>query len=105
MQLVKALQLYTAVDFFYHPSKSIMSRATYTSMEELQKMFPDEWILLGNPIVENTHVMGGIPIIHSKNKREVYYLGKDLVNEFHNTTIAYTGEMITSRTLGLIRRL
>ena len=38
----------------------------YISFDELKKIYPDEWILLGNPEMKNTSVLGGIVLYHSK---------------------------------------
>jgi hypothetical protein len=37
------------------------------------------------------NVLSGIPVMHSKEKKEVYYLGKTKINEFETITVIYTG--------------
>jgi len=43
----------------------------YISFDELKKIYPDEWVLLGNPEMKNTSVLGGVVLYHSKDKKEV----------------------------------
>lgn len=43
----------------------------YFSFDELKKKYPDEWVLLGNPEMKNTSVLGGIVLYHCKDKKEV----------------------------------
>ncbi|MDZ4759373.1 MAG: hypothetical protein SGJ10_14700 [Bacteroidota bacterium] len=47
----------------------------------MKKLYPDEWILLGNPETNDTSVLGGIALYHSKDKKEVCYIGRDKFNK------------------------
>lgn len=60
---------------------------------DIKKLYPDEWVLLGNPIMDETKidVLSGIPIYHSKDKREVCYIGRDKTSDFDKITLVYTG--------------
>ena len=42
---------------------------SYTAFDELKKLYPDEWVLLGDPKMKNTAVLGGIVLYHSKDKK------------------------------------
>ena len=48
------------------------------TINEIRSFFPDEWVLVGNPVWDEfrTGVFSGIPIYHSKVKKEVCYLGR-----------------------------
>lgn len=63
------------------------------SISDIKKLFPDEWVLVGNPVMDDAHlnVLSGIPIIHSKDKKEVYYLGRSHTPAYDTITIIYTG--------------
>ena len=39
----------------------------------IKKLYPNEWVLVGNPIMDESKidVLSGIPIYHSKDKKEV----------------------------------
>lgn len=77
----------------------------YTSFDDLKKMYPDEWVLLGNPEMRNTSVLGGIVLYHSKDKREVSYIGRDKTAAFSSVTIAYAGDLKQSRKIGILRKI
>jgi hypothetical protein len=63
------------------------------NIDEIKSLFPDEWVLIGNPEMDKSelNVLAGIPVMHSKDKKEVYYLGKSKTNEFDTITVIYTG--------------
>jgi hypothetical protein len=79
--------------------------ATFLNIEQLSALYPEEWLLLGNPIFERTKVMGGIVLYHSKDKKEVCYLGKDKTDGYDKITLAYTGVSRPMRRLGIMKRL
>jgi len=68
-------------------------------------MYPDEWVLLGNPEINSTKVLGGIVVYHSKDKKEVCYIGRDKTDAFSKVTIAFTGDLKLHRKIGILRRL
>lgn len=78
---------------------------TYTDFDELKKLYPDEWILLGDPKMKNTSVLGGVVLYHSKDKKEVCYIGRDKTGDFSTVTIAFTGDLKQHRKIGVLRRI
>ncbi len=78
---------------------------TYFTLEELKKCYPDEWVLLGNPKMQDAHVVGGIVLYHSKDKREVCYRGRDKTAGYDTVTIAFAGNLTRQRKVGILRRL
>ncbi len=62
-------------------------------MEELKKKYPDEWVLLGDPEMKNTSVLGGVQLYHSKDKKEVCYIGRDKTTDYESVTIAFAGDL------------
>jgi hypothetical protein len=60
---------------------------------DIKNLFPDEWVLLGNPVMDKSDldVLSGIPLYHSKDKKEVCYLGRDKTSGFDTITLVYTG--------------
>lgn len=80
---------------------------TYVSFEEAKLLYPDEWLLLGNPISDKNglHTLGGYVLYHSKDKKEVCYLGRDKTAGYDKITLEFTGEIKKMRRLGLMRRL
>ena len=66
------------------------------NIADIKLNFPNEWVLLGNPVMDDSklNVLGGIPIYHSKDKKEVCYLGKDKTDDFDKITLIYTGNLL-----------
>ncbi len=67
----------------------------------IKKMYPDEWVLIGNPIMDEPelNVLSGIPILHSKDKKELYYLGKSKTDNYETITVVYTGKIPSVRVM------
>ena len=64
-------------------------------------MYPNEWVLIGNPKMDNSelNVLLGVPVLHSKDKKEVCYLGKEKTSNFKTITVIYTGTFKPVRAL------
>ena len=63
------------------------------SINEIKEHYPDEWVLIGNPVMDDSKidVLSGIPIFHSKDKKEVCYIGRDKTSDFDKITLIFTG--------------
>lgn len=63
------------------------------SINDIKERYPDEWVLVGNPVMDdsNIDVLSGIPIYHSKDKKEVCYIGRDKTSDFDKITLIFTG--------------
>ncbi len=75
---------------------------------DIKKLYPDEWVLLGNPTMDNAKidVIGGIPIFHSKDKKEVCYIGRDKTSDYNKITLIYTGSFRPMRKItGIFNRI
>lgn len=75
---------------------------------EIKERFPDEWVLLGNPVMDETKidVLSGIPIFHSKDKKEVCYMGREQTAMFDKITLVYTGTFRPTRKItGIFNRI
>lgn len=77
----------------------------YVSLDELKEKYPDEWVLLGNPDMKDTSVLGGIVLFHSKDKKEVYHSGRDKTAEFDTVTITFAGDLRQHRKVGILKRI
>ena len=66
---------------------------TSLGIEEIKNLYPDEWILIGNPISQENSIVieGGIPVYHSKDKKEVCYLGREKTKDYDTITLYFTG--------------
>ncbi len=77
----------------------------YFSFDDLKKKYPNEWVLLGNPEMKNTSVLGGVVLYHSKDKKEVCYIGRDKTADYSTVTIAFAGEVKQNRKIGILRKI
>jgi hypothetical protein len=58
--------------------------AQLLSITDIKALYPNEWVLLGNPIMDESKidVISGIPLFHSKDKKEVFCIGRDKTSNF-----------------------
>ena len=78
------------------------------SINDIKKLYPEEWVLLGNPVMDNSNidVLSGIPIYHSKDKKEVCYIGRDKTSAFDKITLVFTGTFKPTRKItGIFNRI
>jgi len=70
-------------------------------IDTIKKLYPDEWVLIGNPIMDEPelNVLSGIPILHSKDKKELYYLGRNKTSDYNTITVIYTGKIVSKRVM------
>jgi hypothetical protein len=77
-------------------------------ISDIKDLYPDEWVLLGNPIMDDSKidVISGIPLYHSKDKKEVCYIGRDKTAGFDKITLIYTGTFRPVRKItGIFNRI
>jgi hypothetical protein len=61
------------------------------SIEEIKSMYPDEWILIGDPIMDESDqdVLAGVVLYHGHNKRELAYRDKPLIKQYERLTAIF----------------
>ncbi len=75
------------------------------TLEQIKNNYPNEWVLLGNPILDEPEVeasiisqlISGIVLFHSKDKRELAYKAKAVKGSYETTTLIFTGEIASKR--------
>lgn len=67
---------------------------TTLTIDEIKAKYPDQWVLVGNPVMdaEGQHLLAGFPAFFSTSKKEVCYLGAELVKQFDSTFLLFTGQ-------------
>ncbi len=78
------------------------------NITEIKLLYPNEWVLLGNPIMDESKidVLEGIPLFHSKDKKEVCYIGREKTANFEKITLIYTGSFKPTRKItGIFNRI
>ena len=73
------------------------------SFEEIKKMFPDEWVLLGNPEYtdDNSEVISATVVYHAPDKRDIAASGISWKKTFERATMRYTGTFPKNRRIWL----
>ena len=66
------------------------------TFEEIKKMYPDEWILLGLSHITNAAKLSGVVLFHSKDYLELCYKGSEIAPNILTKTF-YTGEQNHNR--------
>jgi hypothetical protein len=66
-------------------------------IDEIKKSYPDEWILLGNPEMneQEQKILSGVVLYHSPDKRDLAYREKPLLKDYETT--AHFFNRVTSR--------
>ena len=77
----------------------------FLTFDEVKQLYPNEWVLLGNPEMLNTSIIGGIVLYHSKDKKEVCYIGRDKTDNYLKVTIAFAGDIYQNRKIGILKNL
>lgn len=75
------------------------------TIAEIKAQYPDQWVLVGNPILKDLEVLeaiinklvSGTVLFASKDKREIAYKAKDLRQGYEGITCVYTGELPQNR--------
>ena len=64
------------------------------TIEEIKAKYPDQWVLVANPVMDRQEqqVLSGQPIYYSPSKKEVCYLGAELIKNFDSTILLFTGQ-------------
>lgn len=78
------------------------------SIAAIKTLYPDEWVLVGDPVMDESRleVTAGVPLFHSKDKKEVCYIGREKTAGFAKITIIYTGTHRASRKItGIFNRV
>jgi hypothetical protein len=78
------------------------------NISDIKKLYPDEWVLLGNPLMDDSKldVLSGVPLYHSKDKKEVCYIGRDKTAAYNKITLIFTGTFKPKRKItGIFNRI
>ena len=75
------------------------------TLDQIKAQYPDEWILVGNPDIQKTKVMGGIVLYHSKDKKEVCYIGRSYTAGYSKITLTFTGQPKSIGRIGIMKRV
>lgn len=66
-------------------------------IEQIKKLYPNQWVLIAEPQIQNTLVLGGIVLFNSKDKREIAYKRINWREKYTHATTIYTGSFPKNR--------
>jgi hypothetical protein len=74
------------------------------TIEEIRKQYPNQWVLIGNPVLKNTdlapvveQLIEGVVLLADKDKREVALKAKDARQGYDSISCIWTGEFPKNR--------
>lgn len=93
-------------NIIYHnaTSKTSDKKFDVLNYSDIKEKFPNEWILLANPIYDNSQIIKGIILYRSMDKREVCYKGRDKTSGYNKIVIVYTGTISSQRKIGIMKK-
>jgi hypothetical protein len=71
--------------------------------EEIKNQYPDEWVVIGNPIFEGLKILTGTVLAHHHDKRVASMEGGEMRKGFEKFTLVFTGQQQSSYHIGILR--
>jgi hypothetical protein len=75
------------------------------SISTIKRKYPNEWVLLANPVITGIELGGGIVLSHHKDKRELAIQGRALIGGYDKYQVIYTGKLPRIPRLGILRTI
>ncbi len=77
---------------------TVVEEVKEISFDEMKKRYPDEWVVVGNPVVgeRNLKVLSGIPLVHGRDKKIVCWEGRKALDkeQIGSYKVIYTGDSV-----------
>ncbi len=73
--------------------------------EDIKNQYPDEWVVLGNPIFDGMKILKGTVLAHHQDKRVASIEGGERREGYKKFTLTYTGQHKSGYHIGLLRTL
>jgi hypothetical protein len=77
----------------------------YLETKEIRAIYPDEWVLLENPIMDGAKIVGGTVLFHDIDKRKMALEAREIFKYQKNIMHFYTGETTKNAKIGLLRKI
>jgi hypothetical protein len=85
--------------------KMVAIETEVIKMAEIEARFPNQWVVLGNPVFDGMDVLEGVVIAHHADKRIASMEGGERRAPFHKITLFYVGKLPPPRRIGLLRTI
>ena len=73
--------------------------------EDIKNQYPDEWVVLGNPIFDGMKILKGTVLAHHPDKRVASIEGGERREGFEKFTLTFTGQPKSNYHTGLLRTI
>lgn len=72
------------------------------SWDEIKTHYPNEWVVLANPLFDGMNIVEGIVIAHHFDKRVASIEGGEKRGNFLKFTLCFTGEIRAQQHIGIL---
>lgn len=70
------------------------------SLAQIQSEYPDQWVLLGNPVLRNPEIeasiisqlVSGVVLCHAKDRNDIVPQARQAKKDYTSTTLIHTGK-------------
>ncbi|MFM9837375.1 MAG: hypothetical protein ACKVOQ_03870 [Cyclobacteriaceae bacterium] len=73
--------------------------------EKIKNLYPDEWVVIGNPLFDGMKILKGTVLAHHSDKRVASIEGGERRKGFEKFTLTFTGQHPTNYHIGLLRTI
>ena len=73
--------------------------------DDIKTQFPDEWVVIGNPIFDGMKIIKGTVLAHHPDKRVASIEGGERREGFKKFTVSFTGQIKSNSHIGLLRTI
>ena len=75
------------------------------SWDEIIKKYPEEWVVLANPIFAGMQITEGVVLTHHSDKRVASIESTERRTGFRKFTLIYTGSIPANHHIGLLKKV
>lgn len=105
LDLVSSVEIASEASGLHTEAPGSAPGERFLPIEEIQRLYLDEWVLLAAPRKKEGKILGGIVLVHEPSKRDMALRGRDLIKKYERTTHIFTGKLPVRATIGLIQKV
>ena len=73
--------------------------------DDIESQYPDEWVVLGNPVFDGMKILKGVVLAHHPDKRVASIEGGERREGFKKFILTFTGQHPSNSHIGLLRTI
>ena len=73
------------------------------SFSAIKSLYPNEWVLVGNPLLHQAGITEGFVVFHHTSKKAVCEFAQTIITQFEMVKIVFTGETTKVSRLGIFK--